>query len=279
MSLDVDCNACPIDQCGEEETLSYAQKRRADNRERVRRFRARKASREASLEASVLTEVEEAVIRDRNPCSRTIQRISADLSKNLANYAASLLKGYDQSIQHLSLEKFLGQQVLGAMVPDFLKNPSEVKMRHSVLTNFREGITDHLVGVRPSNVVMAKDIVCTFAASANLRSTRSVASVLGVDRRNIKRAMHRRVLLDTKQDAFWLRYRSGGRTDSLTETVKEIVRRWWFSETTVSPNRKDIVRHRIGVKNYDEHPTHYLQVSEVLHYTTYFFHFSVQKNS
>lgn len=95
MSLDVDCNACPIDQCGKEETLSYAQKRRADNRERVRRFRARKASREASLEASILTEVEEAVIRDRNPCSRTIQRISADLSKNLANYAASLLEGYD----------------------------------------------------------------------------------------------------------------------------------------------------------------------------------------
>ena len=72
------------------------------------------------------------------------------------------------------------------MVPDFLVDPSKVKLRHSVLSNLKEGMADHLLGVRQSKIVMAKDIVCTLASSSNMGSRRSVADVLGVDRRNLK---------------------------------------------------------------------------------------------
>ena len=149
------------------------------------------------------------------------------------------------------------------MVPDFLVDPSKVKLRHSVLSNLKEGMADHLLGVRQSKIVMAKDIVCTLASSSNMGSRRSVADVLGVDRRNLKRGMQRRLLLDTQQNAFWLKYRSTCRSDALPVSATMVVIEWWTSETIVSPNRKDIVRHRIGLKQYAEHPTHYLQVSEV----------------
>jgi hypothetical protein len=45
---------------------------------------------------------------------------------------------------------------------------------------------------------MAKDIVCTFASSQSITSSKEVAKVLGVDRIiNIKKASERWLLLDT----------------------------------------------------------------------------------
>lgn len=59
-------------------------------------------------------------------------------------------------------------------------------------------MVDYLSGVRQSKIVMAKDIVCTLASSSNMENRRRVADVLGVDRRNLKRGMERRFLLDTQ---------------------------------------------------------------------------------
>jgi hypothetical protein len=39
------------------------------------------------------------------------------------------------------------------------------------------------------------------------------------------------------------------------------VMEWWTMETTISPNRKNVYKKRIGVKKTMEHPTHFLQVS------------------
>ena len=47
--------------------------------------------------------------------------------------------------------------------------------------------------------------------------------------------------------------------EGLSDYIKEHVEEWWNSETKVSPNKKDIVRHNLGRKLWAEpHPTHYL---------------------
>lgn len=247
-------------ECLDQYRLDYAAKRKADNRERVRRCRARKAAEKESL---IVAGMAVPSFGSRDAFNRTPHRVSAGLASELAMIVASRLKSYDPIVQHLTIEKLLGQQLLHGMVPDFLVDPSKVKLRHSVLNNLKEGMVDHLIGVRQSKIVMAKDIVCTLASSSNMGSRRSVADVLGVDRRNLKRGMDRRLLLDTQQNAFWLSSKSPHRSDALPDSVIEVIIEWWTSETTVSPNRKDIVRHRTGVKQYEEHPMHYLQVSEV----------------
>jgi hypothetical protein len=73
-----------------------------------------------------------------------------------------------------------------------------VKLNHLVVSNIKDEMREHLVENRQSKVVLAKNIVCAFASSGSLlTSTKGVALVLGVDRRNIWRGIDRKTILDT----------------------------------------------------------------------------------
>jgi transcription initiation factor TFIIIB Brf1 subunit/transcription initiation factor TFIIB len=50
--------------------------------------------------------------------------------------------------------------------------------------------------------VVAKNIVYTFTSYDNLHSSKAIAQVLRVDRKNIKRGVERCVLLDIVNEAF-----------------------------------------------------------------------------
>jgi hypothetical protein len=66
----------------------------------------------------------------------------------------------------------------------------------------KEGINTHLAGCRKSKLIMAKNIMCTLTSSQSITSKRVVARVLGVDKRNIPRAMLKHAQLDTMNDVF-----------------------------------------------------------------------------
>jgi hypothetical protein len=44
------------------------------------------------------------------------------------------------------------------MIPPFLRDLETMKLQDSVMSNMRDGLKDHLVGMHQSKVVMAKDI-------------------------------------------------------------------------------------------------------------------------
>lgn len=69
-----------------------------------------------------------------------------------------------------------------------------------------------------------------------------------------------RVQLNAQQDAFWLNYKRALRSGRISEPVKTLVSDWWVQETSISPNWKDVVRRRIGVKDFVHHPTQCLQM-------------------
>jgi hypothetical protein len=54
---------------------------------------------------------------------------------------------------------------------------------------------------------MAKDIVCSLIISHVMSNGRGIARLLGVDRRNIKKGMECKILLDIYKDAFWFNYK------------------------------------------------------------------------
>lgn len=101
--------------------------------------------------------------------------------------------------------------VKGFLLP-YLEDNALLKQSQGVLGNLKDGLISHLVGLYQSKLVMAKDIMCTLATSAHtiesgINNGRSIARLLGVDKRNIKRGMEQQILLDTQKDVFWLTQR------------------------------------------------------------------------
>lgn len=128
-------------------------------------------------------------------------------------------------------------------LPPYLENIANLKQKYEIVGNLKEAITFHFVGPHQYNLVMAKDIVCTLVASSQpMRSTngKGIAKMLGVDKRNMKRDLERRILLDTENDAFWLRYKCVRRSNCLSNKVRNLVINWWENETTISLNMKDV---------------------------------------
>jgi hypothetical protein len=84
-----------------------------------------------------------------------------------------------------------------------------------------------------------------------------------VDGRNIKKWVEQRCSLDTSGDAFWVNMKSQKHRNGLCETKVQQIMDFWTSRTTISPNAKNITRKRVGMKQYEEHATHYLQISHM----------------
>jgi hypothetical protein len=175
---------------------SRVEKRKAKNREKQKRFRARKANRLSQLQASSCANESlllECAVTGRKKFmdlyDRQTQKITAEAARRIVLYALIELKDFELPVQNLVLKKTFGHILLQGFFPDYLKDLQAVKHNQLVLGNINSGMTSHFTGVHPLHSLMAKDIVCTLASSQSLVSSRGLAKVLGVDRRNIKRPL------------------------------------------------------------------------------------------
>jgi hypothetical protein len=111
--------------------------------------------------------------------------VTAKIARKLATIALESIKDFEPSIQHDILEKFSNHSILQNVVPTYLTNVQSIKRNQEILNNMKYGITNHLVGPKHIQLVVAKDIICMFAFDSSIGSSRNVAKVLGVDKRNI----------------------------------------------------------------------------------------------
>jgi hypothetical protein len=51
------------------------------------------------------------------------------------------------------------------------------------------GITSHLVNPKQTQLVVAKDTICMLASGSLIANSRGVVKVLGVDKKNIRKAL------------------------------------------------------------------------------------------
>jgi phage regulator Rha-like protein len=87
---------------------------------------------------------------------------------------------------------------------------------------------------------MAKDIVYALVTFDKTSNNRQVARILGVDHKNIKRAIERRHTLDNNRDTFWLQKRTRKRVNVLCEATVQHIVAFWTLGTIISPNSKDV---------------------------------------
>lgn len=121
----------------------------------------------------------------------------------------------------------------------------------------------NLLGSHKIELTVAKDIIYTLTSNQSMSSSRGVVKTLGVDKQNIKRAMGRQVQLNIIQNALWINHRQASCSNVLRQENKDVIIDWWTKKTTISLNKKDVMKRKIVVKHFEEHPKHFLQVSQV----------------
>ena len=159
-----------------------------------------------------------------------------------------------------------------ALIPKILKHtiwqrvlPSYAKMEvaYNAIENLSRG-WQHIKGCHSKDDQCARNVIIPMVLGSNIVSARQTSIVTGIHRRNMKSGLMRRIALDARTDmALWAVCGRTKRVDALAPDVTNLVADYWTGNTRISPNRKDVVRKRIGAKQWIDHPTHHLQESQV----------------
>ena len=89
---------------------------------------------------------------------------------------------------------------------------------------------------------------------------------LNLNRTTLRRALSRQERIDDPlQNETW---DFGGRLPpfdkKLSDDVKEEITQFWHFSSRASPNAKDVLKLRIGIRDHMLHPKHYLEVSQTM---------------
>jgi len=79
-------------------------------------------------------------------CNKTqFQKVTADVSKEIALFAVELMKDFDSKVKHIMLEKLFLHPLLNGMLPNYLMGFKYVKRNHEILSNMKARIRKHLM--------------------------------------------------------------------------------------------------------------------------------------
>jgi len=124
------------------------------------------------------------------------------------------------------LEKVVSHDILVGSMPPYLHDTKRLKHTQQLFENLKSGLVNHLTSTRSFKFI-AKDILCKFVTSESMGSSRGTTKLLGVNRRNIRKVIDRRLALDTLGNAFWTDYRRAKRADVLSKRFTKCVIEWW----------------------------------------------------
>lgn len=184
---------------------------------------------------------------------RMSSRISAFILEEIRNIDSV---GDKKNVMKSVLER------LSSLLPDCYHSPQEARARDAFIDSFRRELG--LVKVANSHDLLArKSALLDAAVSTGIQKVTALSKVLGSSRKSLTIA-HRRRVPDGDTGVLPKLRLSRQNREGLPADVKATVVAWWSNQTKVSPNKKDVVRHRIGRKEWlPAHPTHYLCESQV----------------
>jgi len=90
------------------------------------------------------------------------------------------------SFKQIVFEKLFNHTLTKEIMLDYLQNLQKMNMNPKLIDNLRSNLSSHLVSQKSSKTILAKDIICTLATSQSIGSSKEVAKILGVDKKNIK---------------------------------------------------------------------------------------------
>jgi hypothetical protein len=234
-----------------QEELRAVVTERARERKALQRARDRQRHEETLVLASVPPdhEVEDALT------ARELNRISL----RIAQYIVEELRSCPgPSSRRDVMERVMRHNTISLLLHVYYARPQEAKVIHSFIENFKNEL--QLVKQANSNELLArKSALLDAAVSQGIEGVRPLSRVLVTTQKSINIALNRRVYAADSQDTVCSLRLNRKKRAGLSEYVKQCIHAWWNGQTKVSPNKKDIVKHRVGRKDWAEpHPTHYL---------------------
>ena len=189
------------------------------------------------------------------------ERSKNRVSLRMAQYIVEELKSCPgPSSRREVLEKLLNHNTILPLLSEYYPRPAEARAIFMFIESFRNSL--QAVATSHSKDTLArKGALMDAAVSAGFGGLGSLSRVLQTHPSNINAAMERRLGLDAPSFALLMRKKRPG----LSKYIRATVRTWWHQHTRVSPNKKDVTRHRVGPKEYVEHPTHYLTDTQANH--------------
>ena len=160
------------------------------------------------------------------------------------------------------LEKLLNHITILPLLLEYNPRPAEARAIFMFIECFRTELQAIATG-HSRDTLARKGALMDATVSANFGHLGSLSRVLQTNPSNINAALERRLGLDAPSFALLMRKKRPG----LSEYIRATVWTWWHQHTRVSPNKKDVIRHRVGPKEYVEHPTHYLIDTQANHYS------------
>jgi hypothetical protein len=164
------------------------------------------------------------------------------------------------------LEKLLNHNTISPLLSEYYPRPAEARATFMFIESFRIELQAVMTG-HSRDTLARKGALMDAAVSTGFQRLGSLYKVLQTSPSNINAALERRLRLDAPSFALLMRKKQPG----LSEYIRSTVRMWWHQHTRVSPNKKDVTRHCVGPKEYDEHPTHYLTDTQANHFSLVWF--------
>ena len=183
------------------------------------------------------------------------------------NWAVSLLQETNTrglEFQKLVVESILGSAALQHVMPEYVLKRKKL-LGCEVVCDSIASAWDHLkFGVGKDKYVARNVVEVAVVSTTSGSNMLGAGKCIGLNRRSLLRASHRRQLLDAKEETeCWAKGDRKTRKDSIPEDVKDLVGKWYLEETRTSPNMHEVVRRLIGRRQWEHHATHLLQESEV----------------
>jgi hypothetical protein len=183
-----------------------------------------------------------------------LERSKHQVALRLAQYIVEELKSCPSPRSRREvLEKLLNHNTILPLLPEYYPRLAEARATFMFIESFRIELQAVAMG-HSRDTLARKGALMDAAVSAGFQRLGSLSRVLQTNPRNINAALERRLGLDAPSFALLMRKKQSG----LSEYIRSTVRTWWHQHTRVSPNKKDVTRHRVGFKEYNEHPTQYL---------------------
>jgi len=154
--------------------------------------------------------------------------------------------------------------LLKKFIPPYILCTKEAKVQVEIIENIMIAL-NVASDVKTKDHRVAKHAMLSMTMFRHGGNVSTTAKVLGVHRNNVFDALQRHhVLYDGGcSGVVWALVIRKIKSYKLGEDVVDVVTQWWASQTTISPNRKDVVRRRITRMVYKSHPTHYLMETQV----------------